>query len=142
MTCPHPPKTVICGPLYPEGECLPYDGRPQNIREQDEHRAQWCTVCGALRWHPEQEWILPDAQKTAEPAEPSTNTIHEAVDSDEDARQRVMALLLDESGDGDDMERRDLDAADIADAHGFGPLDHESAAEWADRLRSQEGGES
>lgn len=54
----------------------------------------------------------------------------------EEPRRRVMALLRDDSGDGNDIERRDLDAADIAEEHGFGPRDDEGPAEWADRMRT------
>jgi hypothetical protein len=55
----------------------------------------------------------------------------------EEPRRRVMELLLNQPSDGDEMERRDLDACEIAEAHGFGPRDDESPAEWADRMRAE-----
>lgn len=58
----------------------------------------------------------------------------------EKAREKVMELLLDDSGDGDDQERRDLDACDIACGFGFGPRDDESPSDWAFRLRDEMAG--
>lgn len=56
--CDHPSERVLCGPLHEHGELLPVDHRPQNIREQDEDRPQWCSQCGAIRWYRDQPWSL------------------------------------------------------------------------------------
>ena len=59
MNCNHPPDSVLCGPLYQQGTLLPLDRRQQNVREQDEHRPQWCSQCGAVRWYAAQPWHPP-----------------------------------------------------------------------------------